>query len=349
MRDCLCDGFQATLGGTGAAWIADCCEQWRYIDGIEQQVLDLAGSPERLSELVKVGEITDASHPAYQPAVAGVRKKAYLAYAGVALKEHTVLGWYGGVTKTVAEAEAEEAALGGRESHYGMRLECTVSWGARAQLEIDGAECGGNELGCVNDYRTDLENYDKLDQQTRGGPNAKVCEVWIEDEPMPRACFVTTKRLAAGEEITIDYSNGFWATRLANLQAKNEETATEVVAAADRRAAGLQRMAALEKEAFEALGGSEGEAARQEARWAAEQAAKIHSEIARIQAEMHIMQDQAEEAADEMIDLSQETLKLQHEADREATYAKLVEGAGGAKQKLAARLAAKKAAKAAAA
>ena len=339
---------RATLGGTGAVWIADCCEQWRYIDGIEQQVLDLAGSPERLSELVKVGEITDATHPAYQEAVGGVRQKAYLAYAGAALQAHTVLGWYGGVTKTVKEAEAEEAALGGRESHYGMRLECTKPWGDRGQLEIDGAECGGNELGCVNDYRTDLENYDQIGKQARGGPNAKVCEVWIEGEPMPRACFITTKSVGAGEEITIDYSDGFWATQL-ELQGKKaaSEAAAEKMAA-ERRAAGLKRMEELEKEAVEALGGADA-ARREEMRWAAEQAVKIRNEIARIKAEMHIMQEQGEEAADEMIELSQETLRLQHEADREATYAKLVEGAGGAKQKLAARLAAKKAAAKAAA
>ena len=372
---------RATLGGEGAVWIADCCEQWRYIDGIEEQVMKLAAAPETLSELVRVGKITDASHPAYDSesaddtSSAGGGCTSYLAYAVNDLRQHTVLGFYGGVTKTVREAEIDESQRE-RESYYGLRLQTTAAWGG-SQLEIDGAECGGNELGCVNDYRTDIEHYDDPSSQLRG-PNAKVCEVWLEGEPMPRACFITTKAVPAGEEITIDYSNGFWETQL-GLHAAAAANTTSVKPPADksksktemkqegkgmargfldgktesdqaekkrRAAAAARRQQEVERAAAEACGGGEA-SADYERRWAAEQRAQIKEAIARLKAEMGGMQEEAEGAADEFINLSQETLRLQHEADREATTAKLMEGAGGAKAKLAARLAAKKAAAAA--
>jgi hypothetical protein len=362
-----------TLGGTGQVWIPDCCEQWRYFDGIVEQITRLAAAPETLSELVRIGEITDSSHPAYISSCSpeSGSNKSYLAYAAIDLKQHTVLGFYGGVTKTVQEAEADESERD-NVSHYGLRLQCTAAWG-RSQLEIDAAECGGNELRFVNDYRTDIKNYDDPSRQQRG-PNAQVCEVWIEGEPMPRACFITTKAIALGKEITIDYSNGFWETEL-GLQAEEEASAkaeayrarvatgvqtTEQsgpdgkdrvgsdvaltgVQDAARRSVAQQKQHDAERAAAEACGG--GMAADEyEQRWVAEQRAQMKSAIARLKTELGSMQEDFYNTADEMIDLSQETLRLQHEADREATRTKLLEGAGGAKSKLAARLAAKKAA-----
>jgi hypothetical protein len=191
---------------------------------------------------------------------------------------------------------------------------------------------------------------------------------------MPRACFITTKAIAAGEEITIDYSNGFWETELGlqaeeaasvKAEAYRARVATAVQTAeqsgpegrsrtgsdgtlADvqdvaRRSVAQQRQHDAERAAAEACGG--GMAADEyEKRWAAEQRAQMKAAIARLRTELGSMQEDFYNTADEMIDLSQETLRLQHEADREATRAKLLEGAGGAKSKLAARLATKKAA-----
>ena len=343
---------RVSLGGTGQVWIPDCCEQWRCFDGIEEQVTRIAAAPETVSELVRVGEITDSLHPAYVSS-SGPESgscKSYLAYAAVDLKQHTVLGFYGGVTKTVQEAAADEIERA-NASHYGLRLQCTASWG-RSQLEIDAAECGGNELRYVNDYRTDVKNYDDPSKQQRGGPNAKVCEVWLEGEPTPRACFITIKSIGAGEEITIDYSNGFWETEL-ERQAEEKATATDNQMRSDHASAavqdGLRRSAALRKQheaervAAEACAGGVA-AADFEKRWVTEQRAQIKAAIARLKTELDGMQDDFCNTADEYVDLAQETLRLQHEADQEETRAKLLEGAGGAKTKLAARLAARKAA-----
>ena len=63
----------------------------------------------------------------------------------------------------------------------------------------------------------------------------------------------------------------------------------------------------------------------------------------KLQAELEGMQQEAEGVADAYIALQQETLRMQHEADGAATSARLREGAGGAKAKLQARLAAKRA------
>ena len=83
-------------------------------------------------------------------------------------------------------------------------------------------------------------------------------------------------------------------------------------------------------------------AADYEKRWVAEQRAQIKAAILRLKTELDGMQDDFCNTADELIDLARETLRLQHEADREETRTTLLEGAGGAKAKLAARLAARK-------
>ena len=341
---------RSSLGGTGQVWIPDCCEQWRYFDGIEEQITRVAAAPETLSELVRVGEITDSLHPAYVSSSGpeSGSRKSYLAYAAVDLKQHTVLGFYGGVTKTVQEAAVDEIERA-NVSHYGLRLQCTASWG-RSQLEIDAAECGGNELRYVNDYRTDVKNYDDPSRQLRGGPNAKVCEVWLEGEPTPRACFITIKAIGAGDEITIDYSNGFWETELGR-QAEEEASATGHQVRSDRaseavqdgryRSVALRKQHDAERAAAEACAGGV-VAADYEKRWVAEQRAQIKAAILRLKTELDGMQDDFCNTADELIDLARETLRLQHEADREETRATLLEGAGGAKAKLAARLAARK-------
>ena len=50
---------------------------------------------------------------------------------------------------------------------------------------------------------------------------------------MPRACFITTKAVPACEEITIDYSNGFWETQL-GLHAAAAANTTSVKPPADK-------------------------------------------------------------------------------------------------------------------
>ena len=263
----------------GSVWIADCSEQWRYIDGVAEQIEAMAADPARLSALVRVGEITDPTHPAAAGAEEG-SGPAYLAYAALPLAAHSVLGFYGGRTQTLEECEAR----GGSEPHYSLRLECTAGWGAEGALEVEGGpQHGGNELSMVNDYRDDLQQYASKAAQKRR-PNASVVEVWLAGEPLPRACFVTTVAVGAGEELLIDYSDGFWATALALRKQEQEEAAAAAKAVPAVKAGlrrgfldkegGEERRLAAERAAAAACGGDE--AGRQ---WAREQRAHLTAAI----------------------------------------------------------------------
>ena len=63
----------------------------------------------------------------------------------------------------------------------------------------------------VNDYRDNLEHYDREEKQSRR-PNVEAMEVWRHGRP--HILLVTTRPVGKFEELLVDYGNEYWSSFL---------------------------------------------------------------------------------------------------------------------------------------
>ena len=214
------------------------------------EVYDMAEDPRRLGALVGVARCGHG-HPAFD------NGRGYLAYVKQDKPAGTVLGCYGGVTRL----DGDEVDSGHGRAHCQFGLNVSIppadsveqssqslsqslsqSQGpeedeeppARRHLFID-ADKTANELAFLNDYRTDVVNYDKPAKQeghVRGkklNPRINVAPliVLLKDDIIPRMLFVTTQAVRQNEELMLDYGNEFWEFELKNASQASQSSQEE--------------------------------------------------------------------------------------------------------------------------
>ena len=203
---------------------------------LDQQILDMIAAPTSVQENVGIYKITDSNHPAYKGRICKDHP-AYGSFSRRRLPKNTVLGPYGGATKTDGDNVDGSAE----------RAHCEFS------LSVDGffvdADMFCNELAFCNDYRTDIQHFDdKLKQEgyiPRSGGNKRhntdSLIVWKEGDLFPRIFFYTLRVVQANEELMIDYGNSFWETERARESGQEQE-----VGGSQSSQVGLRRRNSLE-------------------------------------------------------------------------------------------------------
>jgi hypothetical protein len=169
---------------------------------LKAQLRKMIEDPSRLSQHVGVAKIINENNPAWH----SKEKPGYFAFAKRNFAPGTVLGFYGGMTSTAAEVEL----------HYS-----DYTFDLTEHLVID-ARYKCNELAFVNDYRSDVVNYDKPSEQARP-PNCEAFNFWKLDEDKPRIAYLCLTNIGVGEEILIDYGKTYWQEQVMQEEfAKNQ-------------------------------------------------------------------------------------------------------------------------------
>eukprot|EP01044_Picomonas_judraskeda_P000914 COSAG03_NODE_46_length_16816_cov_6.510492_5_plen_1093_part_00 len=209
-------------------------------DNIVKQEIEavLTRKSKPVSYRVGVAEILDQQNHVLKAARKNeYQGPVYLAYAKRQMRAYTILGEYTGrvVTDSMAEAEEDqrkkemaetsssEAAVRG-EVFSKYQYNSTVgkdgkNWKQGLVLDTSHA---ANELSILNDYRLDVTAGTEAARRQRLRkqhlPNVTFIEVVDKAYGRPHMLFALTRDVEKGEELLIDYSDGFWEQYAANCK-----------------------------------------------------------------------------------------------------------------------------------
>ena len=175
---------------------------------VDQQILAMIESPDKVEENVAVFDITDENHSAFKHRKSK-EHPAYGAFARRKLQKATVLGPYGGVTKV----HGDEVDRSEERADCQFYLEVETAEGEAMFVDAD-KSC--NHLAFCNDYRTDVDHWDdpkKQEGYCKGRNkrhNTEVLIAWKDGELFPRVFFLTTRVVQANEELMLDYGDAYW-------------------------------------------------------------------------------------------------------------------------------------------
>eukprot|EP01043_Picozoa_sp_COSAG02_P003279 COSAG02_NODE_79_length_40228_cov_18.435762_34_plen_392_part_00 len=174
----------------------------------------VVSSDRTTTKLVGVGRITDRWNPAWKDPAE--EEPCQLAFARKEIAEGTVLGVYSGEVMLRSESynREREAPLAYRGKSIDLAM--TSEWGDDALVIDANRQC--NELAFINDYRTDIKNYDDHTLQTRE-PNVQFVEVMLKNDCVPTVAVATLRAVRKNEELLLDYGDSYWAHKLTETKA----------------------------------------------------------------------------------------------------------------------------------